>query len=1010
MSPRRRALISLLFLLSGATGLAYEVLWAKYLGFMLGHSSHAHAIVLATFLGGLAIGNAAIGRRADKAQNPLMLYAWLELGIGLFAGLSPLLLSVLHEAFISGAGRLHLGSAQIGVLRLAVAAIALLPPTILMGGTLPVLGRLLTERLDRLKAAISWLYFLNSAGAAVGCLLTGFALIPTLGLNRTTSIFAFLNVAIGLIALGVSKGSPDPLEPPESHEPFPEVPAYAPPQVRVILVAAFVSGFVSLAYEVGWIRLLTLVLGSSTYSFALMLGAFIAGIALGSLIVNRRGLPGDDALGQFGAAQLGVALSIMLTLPAYQYLPYLFLRTTRHFPPSTAGFYAFETASFGICIALMLIPTTFIGMTLPLAVRIATRAIGEVGTSVGRVFSLNTLGNVLGSLAAGLWLLPLLGIRGLIEAGVVVNLLLAVLVTLSVPGWSVRRRAAWVAVPLLVIAGLRVMTPPWDLAQITSGAFRMRGLKGVGETYDAFRRSVTDERILFNRDDAYGTVTVSESDGQTRLRVNGKVDASTRGDLATQLLLGHLPLLLHPDPRRVLIVGLGSGITAGAVLTHPVGALDLIEISPAVVAANKHFTAYNRRPLEDTRLRLQVDDAMSVLQIAPDRYDVIIAEPSNPWIAGVGNLFTTEYYQRCRARLAPGGLILQWLHAYEMDDETFKLMLRTMADSVPHVSVWQAGRRDLMIVGSFDNPAIDFAKLASALGQPAVAEDLARIGLGGVADVLALQLAGDRKTRAIAGDGPLNSLRNPLLEYRAPIAFFSDSLSDAVFDADERLSPATRATVRDIYLLAFLQSRGFGLTRDEFDRVATFLEWHARNPKAALVFGRAWARAFPADTRAWQSVARMHAINGESREAAEAANRALALEPRNLRVLELATRLAFNDVLADGDILTPALGVAELEKNLNALLASDPATRQATHHKLAALHLATGRYAEAFRDMDRASSGAEGLRLWVKAAEVATERGEDDWAIRYVRRAQELNPGDARLAAILAAMRRMTTR
>jgi spermidine synthase len=337
----------------------------------------------------------------------------------------------------------------------------------------------------------------------------------------------------------------------------------------------------------------------------------------------------------------------------------------------------------------MLLPTTFLGMTLPLASCIVTQTLSQMGSKVGLVFSLYTLGNVLGAILAGLWLLPLLGMKTLIESGVIVNLLVGSTVLWTATRWGWWRRALVMGSGLVGLVAVIFYMPSWDKLVLSSDQFRNRQIPQY-RSYEDYRRNIHHQSLLFYKDDKDTTVTVEQArDGNLFLKVNGKTDASSRGDLPTQLLPTHVPLLLKPDATQVLVIGLGSGITAGSALRHPLERLDLVEISAGVVEAAQFFKDHNYNALEDSRLRLHLEDAKTLLRLTPRRYDVIIREPSNPWIVGIGNLFSVDFYREARRHLTEGGLLAQWFHTYEMDNDTLRLILRTFASVFEHVTLWK---------------------------------------------------------------------------------------------------------------------------------------------------------------------------------------------------------------------------------------------------------------------------------------------------------------------------------
>lgn len=993
--------IALIFFLSGATGLVYEVLWAKYLALFLGNTSYAQAIVLATFLGGLAIGNALLGKRADRHPAPLKLYGFLELGIALFAALSPLMLTGLGQVYLALAQVLPLaGPVGVGV-KMLFAAIALLPPTILMGGTLPVLSRTLTTSMGALSGTVSGLYFLNSAGAVVGALAAGFWVVPTFGLDRGTMLTAFLNAAIGLAALGLAAGRPQ--EPPveESAEAVEAAADFTALQRRAILIAVGVSGFVSLSFEIAWIRLLSLVLGSSTYSFSVMLAAFVAGIALGSLLVNRGRVPGRNPLVQFAVVEVLLAVSILVTLPFYDRLPYVFYVIGGWFTHTEATFYVFEAIKFLFCFGLMLVPTTLIGMTLPLATLVVTRSVGEVATQVGRVFSTNTLGNVAGALLTGLFLLPLLGLRGVIEAGVLVCMLIGGVMLWNATWVAPALRFALTGLPLLAFLAYRLLMPGWDLAMLSSGPFRSRGIVKE-EGYAAYKAAFDNFELKYYKDDAGATVAVFRDGDDLQIDVNGKTDASTSHDMATQTMIGQLPLFLRPGAQDIFVVGLGSGVTAGALLAQPETRVSVAEISPAIAEAARLFGPYNHDALDNPRLGLYVEDALNHLQTRPQRFDAIVCEPSNPWVAGNANLFTDDFYQVLKSRLKPGGVVVQWVHSYEIDNANMALIWRTFSRHFPHVTLWQVHSTDWVIVGSDAEMAVDFAKAEARFAQPDVQADLARVGVHDLATVLALQAASDAPVRQAAGAGPINTLRKPLLEYQAPLAFFKQQVSNLPYAIDERAQPGAQ-----LYLQQYLAARGTGLTADEYAHIYGYMRQVAIPTDAVRRHLVAWEDAYPDDPRVpWEQIGLL-VKEGQDREAWNQLQPILQADPNAVEPLRLAARLEYNFLKRDQGYLTPSPEVfGGLLDRIGRLVTLDP-TRQAEYWQLLAkTQLLAARMPEALAAYDRAIAATpadQQVPLLMEAAEAA-RKVDGRRAAAYVAQVLAIQPNHPEALAMADAL------
>jgi len=814
-------MILALSFLSGAAGLIYEVLWARQLALLFGSTALAQTTVLAVFLGGLSAGSARLGRGADRAPSAVRFYALLEWGVAALGLAAPFLLR---------AG-----------LRGAPAVAALLVQAFLMGGAIPALCRAAG---GDPQGGVGRVYAANSAGAVLGGLTAAFWLIPALGLDYAFAAAAALNAAAALGARRVAAAKPAPAG----------GPAAAPSALTpaVIQCAVFLSGFVALTYEIAWTRLLALVLGSSVYSFAEMLAAFIAGSAAGSLLVSTGPLRRRDPARLLGLALLGAGVSVLAALPYYDRLPIYELVLRSRFGFGVLDFYAFEAVKFVLCLLPILIPAVCLGMTLPLAARLVDRGTGERGADVGSVFAANTAGNVLGALAGWL-LLPWLGVEGILRSGTTVFLAAgAAVLWVAWPLPAARRRALALA-GLAALAVARARLPRWDERLIGQGFYRSRLGAGLQRYSDYKQLLDTSVETLYARDDREATVTVSRfGAGLLSLKVNGKADASTGPDMRTQILLGELPLLLKPGARNALLVGWGSGVTAGSMLRHPLEHLDAVELVPAVVEASRFFDAENGGARRDPRLNLRLEDAKSFLARDGRRYDVIVSEPSNPWMAGVGDLFSVEFYARARARLAPGGVMAQWFHVYEMDDELFALTLRTFRRSFPYVALWDIVDDDLILVGSEHPLQPDFATLERSFRRPGVRSDLARADVNYPTTLLAAQSASDATVRLMEGAGPVNEERRPRLEYAAPKAFFRAATVALTASHDDRDDPSLRET---LLLAAYLKARGRPPAKEEYlDRMV--FPHAPREMRALRGWMTEWKRRYPRDPRA-QDVTRL---------------------------------------------------------------------------------------------------------------------------------------------------------
>lgn len=844
MRALTRPVVLLLLFCSGATGLVYELVWSKRLANLLGNSGQAHAIVLATFMGGLALGAFLLGGAADRVRRPLRLYGLLELGVGLYAALFKGVLGALSAAYLELAPSLD--GAPRTTLKLALAAASLLLPTVLMGGTVPALTRELTSHLAGARKNLSLLYAVNSLGAALGVLLAGVWLVPEWGLDAIERSAAALNIALGLAAVLAARGAPAPQAP--GGEPAPAE-SYTALAVRAATLGVLLSGFTSMLYEITWIRLLAIVLGGTTYSFTLILFTFICGIGLGSLWLTRRP-DTTDSLATFAWLQLMLAGSVCLALPYYGRLPYLFHHVLAALGRGPATWPVYQVVSFACAAAVLVVPTFFMGASFPAAARIAMRSVSTLGRSLGGVYLWNTLGTVSGSLLGGLVLLPLIGLEKSFALALAANLVAAGAALLA--SRPTRRRGVAFAALAAVVVTVLVTSAGWSTVAATSG--RYREWNRTFESYGAFRAAVDAlSEVRFSADDVFASVMVGRSKANPKLqymRINGKIDASSGDDIDTQVLAGHLGALLHDGgpPKRVLLIGMGAGITAGSLLTHDLERLDIVEISPAVIEAARLFGADNLHALDDPRAVVTIDDARTFLLLSKHQYDLIVSVPSNPWVSGVSGLFSRDFFQVLKGHLAPGARVVQWIHTYESSEEMVSLVIRTLRDSFAHGTTW-VGPQDLVMVASDSEVTIEPALLAERMAAPKVKADLARVRVHDVTTLLARQVHSDAGQRAAGGAGPINSDDLNRLEFGSARAYF---IAAHVAVPDDRRSRDRGAALA---LPRWLEHHP--LDAEQARRIYESLEW-VHDADDPLVWGAAvrWRALAPDDELAALAVAR----------------------------------------------------------------------------------------------------------------------------------------------------------
>ena len=779
-----RALVFACFFLSGVTGLAYQAIWFRDLQSLFGVTSHAVAVVVAAFMGGLAAGSWVFGGIADRSPRPLRLYALLELGVAALALLVRPLLSVVEHVYIA----LHPALAGTGPLlvlvRLGLALLALLGPTLLMGGTLPALAVLLRRApaepgAESVHRDLGRLYGINTLGAVAGTALVGFVLLGHFGLFRTTLLAAAGNAVLGLLCLRVGNALRVAPSGSATSGPSRERLAADPALVRFAVAAFAISGALSLAYEVTWTRVLAQIIGSSTYAFSLILTAFLLGIALGSMAVGRwRGRDAHGFLG-FAAAQLAIGGTAAAVVPVLVRLPELQWQAFAHVQSMNAVF----AVQFGLCLLVVLLPTVAMGATFPLVAGFVAQGGADVGRVIGRLYAGNTLGGIAGSLAAGFVLLPRIGTQHTLVAAFAGNALLALVgIALAARrgllpqrGWGARvSRGLAVAGAGLIVWGL--VAPRWDPYVLDAG-LAIGGPQGAqAEPGLRVRDVARGSDILYYREGLNANISVRKDESQYYLKTNGKTDGTTRGDMPTQFMLGLLPALVHAAPRHGLVIGLGTGASAAAAARIPaLTRLDVVEIEPAVaVAARQYFGEVNRGLFTDPRVHLVLDDARAFLRTTRERYDIIVSEPSNPWIAGVGNLFSVDHYERCAGRMAPGGILAQWLQIYAMEPELVRMVLASMHAVFPEMQVWSFRHGDLIVLASRTPlPAFDAGTNAARLAEWGVLPDAARIlRVDSATGILGGFVLSSRQVTALVQGAALNTEDRPRLEFQAPRSLY----------------------------------------------------------------------------------------------------------------------------------------------------------------------------------------------------------------------------------------------
>jgi spermidine synthase len=761
-----RAAFYALFMVSGFAGLIYESIWTHYLKLFLGHAAYAQSLVLAVFMGGMAAGAALSGRRSTRLANPLLGYALVEAVVGVLA-------LVFHELFVASTDWAYvtllpaLGSESLALAaKLALSCALILPQSILLGATFPLMSAGLVRALPAASGeSIAMLYFSNSLGAAIGVLASGFVLIAWAGLPGTLRTAGVINLALAAAVWVLAR---------PAHDAPLEARAGAAGAAPLLLAVAFFTGLASFVYEISWIRMLSLVLGASTHSFELMLSTFILGLALGGLAVRRR----VDRLVQpgrtLGWIQLAMGLLALATLPLYHWTFDAMALLMRGLARSEVGYGLFNLAGQGLS-ALVMLPATFCaGMTLPLLTVALLRA-GAGEAAIGKVYAANTLGAIAGVLFALHIGLPALGLKTTLVVGALVDATLG-LVLLRHAGLGRRSLAGAAAVSAALFLPMAIAFQ-LDVHKMTAGVFRHGDLA-----------SSRDAKVLFNADGKTATVHLVAYPGAVSLRTNGKSDGSIANpgeprstDEITMVLTAALPLALKPGIRQAAVIGIGTGLTTHTLLQDlDIERVETVEIESAMAEAARGFLPRNVATFADARGRILIDDAKTFFSTHQRRYDVIISEPSNPWVSGVSSLFTREFYRRIRSYLNAGGLLVQWFQLYEIDASMLASVMGALGAEFPYYAIYAPSDHDVLIVAS-DAP-VPRAPQAAIFEQPGLAKELWTVDVLSIGDLDARYL-GNRATLEplFASYGmPANSDYRPILDLNAAKQRFMERTATGV--------------------------------------------------------------------------------------------------------------------------------------------------------------------------------------------------------------------------------------
>lgn len=775
-------LIHVIFFITGLTGLAYELVWIRLLILSFGSTQFAITTVLSTFMAGLALGSIVFGRIVDKYQFPLRVYAAIAVVLGIYGVLSPWIFSLIRDIYlyvspVTGGIGYHAGFEPV---QFVIALLVLIVPTTLMGGTLPPLVKYFASVSGRIGYYTAVPYAVNTLGAVTGCLLTGLFALYTLGVNTTVYMGGIIDILMGALVFVFywqAKSAMIVKDVEEKPSPLFENEMDRKKLTFIVILAFTISGFCSLAYEVLWTRVLSLVLGSSVYAFTIMLATFLVGIGIGSIafapFVDRCKKP----IFWFSMLEAVIGFFALASIFIYRELPFIFFNLKETFAEQFWLFLMFE---FFIAAAVMIVPTLSMGAIFPLVNRIYTQGFSQnIGEKVGNVYFFNTTGAIVGSIAGGFIFIPLIGVQN----GVVLTAALNILISIILLYYSrIRQVHKYIgAAAFAAVFGFMVIVlPPWEKISMTMGLYINPYGKDMGKP--SFKERNLNERLLYYKEGLNAIITVRGAGPNAEVisyQANGKQEARSEFGRPSWSwsILGHIPLMLHSnEPKDALLIGLGSGITLGAMGYYPIKSLDVVELESGVVDASRFFAKANNNVLEDPRVRLHLTDGRNFLSTVSKKYDIIVSGVSDPWISGVSNLFTYNYFMELKNKLNEDGIVAIWYSNYKGTPEDFRIGLNSFAAAFPHISAWFHYKEalDLVIIGSIKPHSFKMQKLSDIFSDPKIREGLARVDLKNPYDIFALFLAGDRDLRRYIGQTKINTDERPILEFSLPKSLYME--------------------------------------------------------------------------------------------------------------------------------------------------------------------------------------------------------------------------------------------
>ncbi len=792
-------MIYILFFLSGASALIYQLIWLRELGLVFGNTTYATSAILTAFMGGLALGSYIFGKKADKVKSPLRLFAWLELGIGLLAIAILFFFVPVMQAVYKWAFGIALYSWVLNAIRFLLAIIMLIIPTTLMGGTLPAISKYLIKQADRFGKKIGWLYAINTLGGVVGAFFTGYFLIRIFGMTFTYWVAILADLLVAYFAFKLYKRVPRPSKvekkkkskekissPATLSESGGQIRPYSAKTAKMCLWAFGIAGFASLAYEVVWTRALLFYISSTTYSFTAILVTFLVGIALGSWIMSLFVDRIKNLVLWFGVIEMLIALAAILSIPLIQNQALMQKWMLALF--SIENWNHVVAMLFISTFVTLIIPTLLMGAAFPVVNRIYVKSIPQMGQGVGKVYMANTIGSIVGSFLSGFVLLPLLGINFCIVFLAAVNLIIGVGVTFFETGWKEKQKFAY------AYSGAAVL-----LFLVFAFLF--------GQTKPLFMNSIsfTDTKLLYHKDAPSATLSALESrddiniwgDYVRYVNVNGHNTAHTTfADIVIHKTLAHLPMVLHPDPRSALVVGFGFGSTSKSFLTHNIGAVHCVELLRSEIETAKFFKRHNEGVFRDPRFAYIVNDGRNFIQAINHKYDIISVNAVDPKFSPM--IYTTEFYQQCKKKLNSNGMAVAWLPLYGMTVDEVRALMKSFVDAFPNSSLWFNNPEHLLLLGINGDMEISATTVVERMSRPAVKADLAEIELDTPYALLSTFFCSIQNLIQITAGAEAHTDDKPIVEFsHVATSELYPEVYDELIKYKERLFPY----LRDIYAM-----------------------------------------------------------------------------------------------------------------------------------------------------------------------------------------------------------------